>query len=92
MSEEQGKYIAKSKQQASGTRDDYIKCFNTLHGKKVLEHLFQTYCINTFDPDPCTMAAKAGQHGLVMLIMVMSGYLEETNFAKTMEVLCRKKK
>lgn len=54
-------------------RDDYLRVFNTGAGFRILGHLYQSFCISSFDNEALKMAFKEGQRSVVMMIMEFAG-------------------
>ncbi len=88
MDEEEQPSRIVSKDKPTPIRDDYLRVLNTGAGFRVLQHLFQSFCVSSFDSDALKMAFKEGQRSVVMMMMEMAG----RNQLKDVELLSKNKK
>jgi hypothetical protein len=49
--------------------NDYRECFTSVHGKRVMEDLYRSYCGPTFCSDALEMARREGRREVVLMIL-----------------------
>jgi hypothetical protein len=82
LTEEQSNFKINPKDAGHDLRSDYIRLFDSATGRRILAHLYRTFCIAIYDPLPHALHFKAGQDSVVKTILHMAGKIEVEDLEK----------